>query len=370
MGKQENELIAEWLINGFVYEDSPFHVTGVSMPYNPITGKSYRGMNALWLSLQGRNDPRWVTRKQALNQEGWRIPENLRGTEINVIKTTKCFRLLAEQGKPQSNHRNKRKTKLVTLPATVETQIHLFNATNILGIPNLEVYENRLSDKRPDPSRQLTAMVVASKVTVRHANDQIGYDAEKKTIYLPKPEFFDTRMAYDAALLYELVKYAGQEKRLFDPMSVSVAQKARPVLAALFLGSKIGIHSQLAKETDLVSLCRTALYFPDELEKATNDAQDISDHLHSLVNFRGQRQGTSRDRFLQAGDKIMYRGQHYEVMNPARGNGVKIVNHSTGFRFKVTKKDVIYGSLLAAKQESLITGNKQYKTEEPIRLKR
>ena len=34
-------------------------------PYNPDSNKPYRGINSFWLQCQGRNDPRWLTYKQA-----------------------------------------------------------------------------------------------------------------------------------------------------------------------------------------------------------------------------------------------------------------------------------------------------------------
>ena len=30
-------------------------------PFNPTTDKDYRGMNTVWLMMQGRGDPRWMT---------------------------------------------------------------------------------------------------------------------------------------------------------------------------------------------------------------------------------------------------------------------------------------------------------------------
>jgi hypothetical protein len=170
-------------------------------------------------------------------------------------------------------------------------------------------------------------------------------------IYIPKPEYFDSQMADAASLLYELVKYAGYKTGLFNPLDNSVAQRASPVLAALFLGSEIGIHSQLAKETDLSALCRTALYFPNELEKATNDAQYISDYLFGMTNCR--QRVTARNRLLQPGDKITYEGQQYEVLKRLRYNKVQVINLSTNSGFSLSKNDGLYRSLISAKVDFL-----------------
>ena len=34
-------------------------------PYNPTTDKDYRGLNSMWLMMQGHDDPRWLTYRQA-----------------------------------------------------------------------------------------------------------------------------------------------------------------------------------------------------------------------------------------------------------------------------------------------------------------
>jgi antirestriction protein ArdC len=37
------------------------------LPMNPLTGKRYRGINALHLLSEGCDDPRWMTYKQAVS---------------------------------------------------------------------------------------------------------------------------------------------------------------------------------------------------------------------------------------------------------------------------------------------------------------
>src|SRR6201999_3942601 len=103
MSKQSNEMIANKLIEKMNDRQSPFDIPGFAMPVNPTTGKSYRGMNALWLAMQGPRDPRLMTLRQASNKNGWKVEKGSKGTLINFLKTTDRVQLLDEQGKPQLN---------------------------------------------------------------------------------------------------------------------------------------------------------------------------------------------------------------------------------------------------------------------------
>ncbi|WP_370387127.1 ArdC family protein [Snodgrassella alvi] len=62
--------IADELITLIKAGTAPFQipwkpVMGSGLPYNLITGKEYSGSNTLYLMMQNRNDPRWLTYRQA-----------------------------------------------------------------------------------------------------------------------------------------------------------------------------------------------------------------------------------------------------------------------------------------------------------------
>src|SRR5262245_51916221 len=63
----------------------PWQSGAFEMPFNPTTGKSYRGGNAVHLMVVGmRNgyeDPRWLTYRQA-QENAWQVRRGERGTPI------------------------------------------------------------------------------------------------------------------------------------------------------------------------------------------------------------------------------------------------------------------------------------------------
>lgn len=123
-----------------------------------------------------------------------------------------------------------------------------------------------------------------------------GYDPTDRIIYMPEPDTFGTPQEHLAALLYEVVKFAGHEKGLYDPMDVTPASQARPALASLFTGNEIGVQAQLAPQMNYQDVYLTAAAAPDELEVAANNAQYTTDYLHGLINSPEQRQAARQER--------------------------------------------------------------------------
>jgi putative DNA primase/helicase len=58
---------------------------GALLPMNPITGKRYKGINAIQLMSQGRSDQRWMTYRQAASAGG-QVREGEKGTPIQYWK--------------------------------------------------------------------------------------------------------------------------------------------------------------------------------------------------------------------------------------------------------------------------------------------
>ncbi|EHQ30891.1 ArdC-like ssDNA-binding domain-containing protein [Mucilaginibacter paludis] len=363
MSKQSNQQIADRLIEKMNDRQSPFDLPGFAMPVNPTTGKAYRGMNALWLAMQGPRDPRWMTLKQASNKNGWKVQTGSKGTLISFLKTTDRIQLLNDDGKPQLNSRRNPKTELIKLANPVETDAYVFNATQIEGIPPLKEFEERRNASKPEPVEALAKLVELTNAKVEATIGEPGYDPTDRIIYMPEPDTFGTPQEHLAALLYEVVKFAGHEKGLYDPMDVTPASQARPALASLFTGNEIGVQAQLAPQMNYQDVYLTAAAAPDELEVAANNAQYTTDYLHGLINSPEQRQAARQERILIVGDVIDYNEKQYEVMGKLRGKDLQVMDKSTGNRFKAGPGDGIYASLLSAKTEAL---KQQRSLEKPM----
>jgi len=98
------EQVAQKLIDQLEKGTSPFQQPWndrqeFTLPFNPTTGKAYRGMNSIWLMMQGHQDPRWLTFKQA-QTSGWNIEKGAKGTLINYVKLQDHQQVRDEKGYP------------------------------------------------------------------------------------------------------------------------------------------------------------------------------------------------------------------------------------------------------------------------------
>ena len=82
-------VVAEKLIDQLERGTAPWQkpwAAGESyLPYNPTTGKTYKGINSLQLLSEERADPRWLTYKQA-QAEGAQVRRGEKGTLVQYWK--------------------------------------------------------------------------------------------------------------------------------------------------------------------------------------------------------------------------------------------------------------------------------------------
>ena len=78
------ETIIEELKNGTAPWQKPWKAGECRRPLNPITGTVYKGVNTVMLARHGYADPRWMTMKQANDQE-WRVKKGLQGATGRVL---------------------------------------------------------------------------------------------------------------------------------------------------------------------------------------------------------------------------------------------------------------------------------------------
>src|SRR6266496_404364 len=83
--QEVTEGIIKMLEEGTAPWQKPWQAGALEMPFNPITGKPYRGGNAVHLLAAGiatgSDDPRWMTYKQA-EQRGWQVRKGEKGTQV------------------------------------------------------------------------------------------------------------------------------------------------------------------------------------------------------------------------------------------------------------------------------------------------
>ena len=193
-----------------------WQASGFSNPFNGSTGRPYRGVNRLYLTLvasdRGYQDPRWCTFYQ-IQENGWKLA-NAKG---QGVKVEYWFPYDREERKSMSweDFRMKRGefNERYVLRASYKT---VFNASLIDGIAPLPKQE--LKEISPDILIKKLSSNMGVKI-VNDGGDSAFYRPSVDIIHLPLPEYFETEYAYDSTALHEIAHSTGVEHRLNRDLS-------------------------------------------------------------------------------------------------------------------------------------------------------
>ena len=297
-----NKLI-EQLKAGTAPWQKPWQAGEPRMPHNPISSTRYKGSNAIWLVMQCRNDPRWMTYKQAKGidaqvrkgQHGtivqyWKLFDQVDKTDSNGKK------ILGADGKPI-----KVKVKL-DKPRVFSAVV--FNAEQIDGLPELEV------NKLPDWQRHERAekIIQNSGVTLRHdQSDNAYYSPTTDSIHLPAKSQFNSRDSYFSTLLHEVCHSSGHSSRLNRDMTGRFGDESyakeelRAEIGSLMIGDELQIGHSFGQHAAYVDHWVKVLQDdPKEILRASRDAEKIHNFVmtfeqeHTAVNTPELKENSSK----------------------------------------------------------------------------
>ena len=176
-----------------------------SKPYNAVTGKPYAGMNSVILSLvgeklDGNEDPRWATRKQAESQ-GWKVRKG--------EKHTKIFVLLLTDKKDSSGRLIMSKNGKVAQNA-IRKIFEVYHASQLIGI---KPYVKPLH--KPVVSNKIIEEIIFnSSVRIFEGGNEASYCPVSDVIRMPQRRSFLDTEGYYSTLLHEMVHWTGHRTRL------------------------------------------------------------------------------------------------------------------------------------------------------------
>jgi len=368
--KPLQEQVAEKLIAALEAGTSPFqkpwtddNSSGYVTPLNPTTGKNYRGMNALWLAMQGHNDPRWMTLKQASFNK-WSVAKGAKASMITFVKRTDMQPVLKD-GEPVLKENGKPQMEIVKLAKPVFVNALVFNGEQIRGIPE---WQQAVAEKKAlqqwSPIERAEQIISASEAQIKHAGNEAYYNPVRDLIQLPKKEQFDSSAKYYATLLHELGHWSGNENRLNRDLGGKYGtqdyakEELRAEIASLMIGSEINIGHNFDNHAAYVeSWIRVLKDDPSELFKASADAQKITDYIMAFEQKRELKQ--QEDKTVIASDRLVkddyipYNNTTYKVLSELKNNNFIIKDMLTAEKTKINIKDGLYTSLLNSKNNPI-----------------
>lgn len=272
------------------------------LPYNPTTGKPYRGSNSLFLSLigasNGLDDPRWLTFKQA-QALGWPVLAGSKGVPLTVWVTHDERPMLDGAGNPVLDDQGKPRKVRVELERAIPRNFTVFHVSQMRNVPELEktgrVYEW-------NPEERAERILTASGAQIFHdQNDRAFYSVQRDEIHMPGRDQFPSSSAYYGTALHELGHWTGHASRLGRELGNSFGspeyakEELRAELASYFLGDQLGVHHDTQRHAAYVKSWIQALRDDKaEIFRAAADAQRIVDYVIGLDRSLELEQGTQR----------------------------------------------------------------------------
>lgn len=277
MAQQQAKLLIELMGQGkpflpFLKPGDPHTVN--HLPYNPTTGRAYRGGNRvmLWIvsMVHGYEDTRWLTYKQA------------QALGAQVRKGEKSIQLRKTVYPDHQEAAN----AVVAQPWMEKPRsfpFNVFNATQVDGLPPPPVRPQTSPIERVE---RCEALLTASGAVIEYGAAQPHYAPRADKIGLPFPERFVSSEAFYAVALHELAHWTGAEKRLNRDLSGAFGSEsyAREEMiaetASHIMGVELGIgHDPSQHAAYIHHWMKIAKADPNYLYTAASSAEKVCDFV-------------------------------------------------------------------------------------------
>lgn len=255
-------------------------------PFNPTTGKPYRGGNALWLQMnQQTDDPRWMTYKQAQDQ-GWQVRKGEKGTTVEFWQFSKEVDLVDENGRPVYDPDGKIVKTTEELEFPIVRHSTAFNGAQIDSIPPWEP-PKQTEQQKFERHAECERILSESGADIRHkTGDRAFYSPRQDFIQLPLREQFTSADAYYATALHELGHWTGHESRLDREILNTFGTEAyareelRAEISSMMIGRELGVGHDPDQHAAYVGSWIKALEEdPREIFRAARDAERIKEFV-------------------------------------------------------------------------------------------
>ena len=267
------------------------------MPYNPTTGNSYHGMNAVWLmslaESRGYADARWMTYRQAQAADA-QVRKGEKGAVIQFWKWQGLEPLRDADGRPVLNPDDSPALQAVRYERPRVWSAVVFNADQIDGLAAATDRPTLLAWQRHGRAEQILARFDARINHVR--GDQAFYRLADDSITLPVRAQFASADGYYATALHEVGHATGHPSRLNREdlghpfgSEAYAREELRAEIASLMLGEQLGIGYDPGQHSAYIgSWIRVLENDPREIFRAAAAAEKIVVLVRSFEREREQ----------------------------------------------------------------------------------
>lgn len=282
------EKIIESLKNGTAPWIKPWKADELNnlMPYNPKTNKNYNGINSINLMMQGYDDPRWLTYKQA-QELGAYVKKGEKSTIIQFWQFSEMVNKVDENGNIILDENGKPEKIEIELETPKVTFASVFNAEQCENLPKLE---NKPKIDNFKVIKEAQEILDNSKANITHGGSRAFYNSFQDKITLPNKSAFIDEIAYYSTALHELGHWSGHQSRLNRDLTHPFGTKEyakeelRAEIASFILCGKIGLDYDPSNHLSYIDGWVGILEDkPYEIFRATSDANKIVSFLESFI---------------------------------------------------------------------------------------
>lgn len=292
---KRNEIVQSIL--GYIEQHPTNWLSGwvsLGVPQNGLTNSNYRGLNALYLWLigkqQGYTDNRWVTFNQA-KELGASVKKGEKSSPILFYtlydKNTKKEYTRKTTAEMTDEERKKYEDENVR-PVVRYSQV--FNAQQCANFPERAATSLMSDEERQKHSNEVIERIIAnSEAPVLYdGGDRAFYRITTDDIHLPAIEQFNTMQDYYATALHEIAHSTGHPSRLNRKMGGDdrenyAIEELRAEMAAVFMQMENGIQLEGKHYENhsayLASWLEVVKNDTKVFTSAVSDAMKISDYV-------------------------------------------------------------------------------------------
>lgn len=344
--KQLEEGTAPWQKPWKAGENNAF------LPFNPTTGNRYKGINALHLMSEGREDQRWLTYKQAQSM-GAQVKSGEKSTRIQYWKfSEEQVKRDEKTGKVIKGKDGKPLKEIVRLERPRVFYASVFNAEQIDNMPKLEPQEK--PEQQWTPIERAEKILAASGAKIAHSqNDRAFYNSSKDEIHMPRKEQFDSADKYYATALHELGHWTGHNSRLDRPLGNPFGSEAyakeelRAEISSMLVGEELQIGHDPEQHIAYVDSWIKALKNdPMEIFRAAADAEKITNFVMAFELKQELEQNNQNTSSLTLSDLT----NHESKLVASSAKNIEEIANVTGMDIRLSgtmEKGTLTGSKLS-----------------------
>lgn len=272
-------------------------------PYNAVSGRRYKGVNTLRLSMladeRDYTDPRWCTFQQA-KEKGWKIRKGEHAAKVEywAMYDAEEKKLLSWDEATRMRRDDPDADGRLQLRSYISL---VFNGSQIEGIPALQ---RRQPTDIGDLHQQRDTLLENMQLAYREEGTRAYYSPMADMVTLPPEGSFDDPYSYISTFFHECGHATGHPSRLNRHIENHFGsedyarEELRAEIASAFVSQELGLEmSQKAMDEHfdlhkayIQSWIETLEKDPQELFAAIKDANSIANYLMEKGEFLQEKQ--------------------------------------------------------------------------------